>query len=219
MIKKTLTAMLYRVFDLSYSKLKSSIDDESLQRLLHKHEVVSRQKRFYVHDGLPHLVVSVLYRLATLTGSQAPGRREDRPTPSQVPDGVGERVGGFRTSWSDEEKFFRSAGGDLSVAFTTLGPCSQSSKQGFPGPGPKTCAGVHQRAPVRSPQALPKSGHKKNEPRRVSARVRSRILVGSPIELSERAGLSCKFSVNSGVLVGLKHFYTLWYVTHRALWL
>jgi len=68
--------MLYRVFDLGYSKLKSGIDDEPLQRLLHGHEVVSRQERFYVHDGLPHLVVSVLYRLATLPGSQAPGRRE-----------------------------------------------------------------------------------------------------------------------------------------------
>ena len=68
--------MLYRVFDLGYSKLKSGIDDEPLQRLLHGHEVVSRQERFYLHDGLPHLVVSVLYRLATLPGSQAPGRRE-----------------------------------------------------------------------------------------------------------------------------------------------
>ncbi len=58
--------MLYRVFDLGYSKLKSGIDDEPLQRLLHGHEVVSRQERFYVHDGLPHLVVSVLYRLGSL---------------------------------------------------------------------------------------------------------------------------------------------------------
>ena len=65
--------MLYRVFDLSDSKLKSGIDDEPLQRLLHGHEVVSRQERFYVHDGLPHLVVSVLYRLATLPGSQQQG--------------------------------------------------------------------------------------------------------------------------------------------------
>ena len=76
--------MLYRVFDLGYSKLKSGIDDEPLQRLLHGHEVVSRQERFYVHDGLPHLVVSVLYRLATLPGSQAPGRRESsREAPQQ----------------------------------------------------------------------------------------------------------------------------------------
>ena len=27
---------------------------------LHGHEVVSRQERFHFHDGLPHLVVSVL---------------------------------------------------------------------------------------------------------------------------------------------------------------
>ena len=78
--------MLYRVFDLGYSKLKSGIDDEPLQRLLHGHEVVSRQERFYVHDGLPHLVVSVLYRLATLPGSQAPGRRESsRPATTSSP--------------------------------------------------------------------------------------------------------------------------------------
>ena len=32
--EETLTAMLYRVFDLGYSKLKSGIDDEPLQRLL-----------------------------------------------------------------------------------------------------------------------------------------------------------------------------------------
>ena len=93
--------MLYRVFDLSYSKLKSGIDDEPLQRLLHGHEVVSRQERFYFHDGLPHLVVSVLYRLATLPGSQAPGRREssrqdtqqNRPREGQaLSDGAPARV-------------------------------------------------------------------------------------------------------------------------------
>ena len=77
-IEEPLTTVLYRIFDLSYSKLKSGIDDEPLQRLLHGHEVVSRQERFYFHDGLPHLLVSVLYRLATLPGSQAPGRRESR---------------------------------------------------------------------------------------------------------------------------------------------
>ena len=83
-IEETLTAMLYRVFDLSYSKLKSGIDDEPLQRLLHGHEVVSRQERFYFHDGLPHLVVSVLYRLATLPGSQTDDKHG---TPRQAPPG------------------------------------------------------------------------------------------------------------------------------------
>ena len=52
-IEETLTTMLYRIFDLSYSKLKNGIDDEPLQRLLHGHEVVSRQERFHFHDGLP----------------------------------------------------------------------------------------------------------------------------------------------------------------------
>ena len=83
-IEETLTTMLYRIFDLSYSKLKSGIDDEPLQRLLHGHEVVSRQERFYFHDGLPHLVVSVLYRLATLPGSQT---EDKRGTPRQAPPG------------------------------------------------------------------------------------------------------------------------------------
>jgi hypothetical protein len=46
--------MLYRVIDLGYSKIKSGIDDEPLQRLLHGHEVVSRRERFYFHDGVPH---------------------------------------------------------------------------------------------------------------------------------------------------------------------
>ena len=66
--------MLYRVLDLGYSKLKGSIDDEPLQRLLHGHEVVSRRERLYFHDGLPHLVVSVLYRLAALP-EQVPARK------------------------------------------------------------------------------------------------------------------------------------------------
>ena len=51
---------------------------------LHGHEVVSRQERFYFHDGLPHLVVSVLYRLATLPGSQTDDKRG---TPRQAPPG------------------------------------------------------------------------------------------------------------------------------------
>ena len=47
-IEEPLTTVLYRIFDLSYSKLKTGIDDERLQRLLHGHEVVSRQERFYL---------------------------------------------------------------------------------------------------------------------------------------------------------------------------
>ena len=78
-IEETLTTMLYRIFDLSYSKLKSGIDDEPLQRLLHGHEVVSRQERFYFHDGLPHLVVSVLFRLGSLVPpAQLPARHPTR---------------------------------------------------------------------------------------------------------------------------------------------
>ena len=45
-MEETLTTMLYRIFDLSDSKLKSGLDDEPLQRLLHGHEVASRQERF-----------------------------------------------------------------------------------------------------------------------------------------------------------------------------
>ena len=82
--------MLYRIFDLSYSKLKNGIDDEPLQRLLHGHEVVSRQERFYFHDGLPHLVVSVLYRLANRGQTRHPAA-----SPSRVANGLGERVGNF----------------------------------------------------------------------------------------------------------------------------
>jgi len=94
--EEPLTAMLYRVFDLGYSKLKRGIDDEPLQRLLYGHEVVCRQEHFYVHDGLPHLVVSVLYRLATLPGSQAPGRREssrEAPQENGPRDGQPQRDG------------------------------------------------------------------------------------------------------------------------------
>ena len=44
------------------------------------------------------------------------------------------------------EKFFRSVGGDFSLACTTLGPCSQSNKRDSRVPGPKpapTCTGEH----------------------------------------------------------------------------
>ena len=58
--------MLYRVLDLRFSRRLGGIDDEPLQRLLHGHELVARTERLYHHDGLPHLLVSVLYRLATL---------------------------------------------------------------------------------------------------------------------------------------------------------
>ena len=62
--------MLWRSLNLRYSKHLGGIDEEPLQRLLHGHEVVSRTERLYHHDGVPHLLVSVLYRLATLPGSQ-----------------------------------------------------------------------------------------------------------------------------------------------------
>ena len=66
--------MLYRVIDLRYSRARGGIDDEPLQRLLHGHEVVSRTERLYHHDGEPHLLVSVLYRLAALA---TPPRSDD----------------------------------------------------------------------------------------------------------------------------------------------
>jgi hypothetical protein len=77
--------MLYRVIDLGYWKLKSGIDDEALKRLLHGHEVVSSTEHLYHHDGLPHLLVSVHYRLATLTHSHGPVQRESsrQGTPRQ----------------------------------------------------------------------------------------------------------------------------------------
>ena len=53
-IEETLTTMLYRIFDLSDSKLKSGIDDEPLQRLLHGHEVVSVS---YTHLTLPTILL------------------------------------------------------------------------------------------------------------------------------------------------------------------
>ena len=58
--------MLYRVLDLRFSRRLGGIDDEPLQRLLHGHELVARTERLYHHDGLPHLLVSVLYRPAAL---------------------------------------------------------------------------------------------------------------------------------------------------------
>ena len=45
-IEETLTTILYRIFDLGYSKLKSGIDDEPLQLLLHGHGEVLRQECF-----------------------------------------------------------------------------------------------------------------------------------------------------------------------------
>jgi len=66
--------MLYRVLDLRFSKRLGGIDDEPLQRLLHGHEVVSRTERLYHHDGEPHLLVSLLYRLATLPAAPRNGK-------------------------------------------------------------------------------------------------------------------------------------------------
>ena len=75
--------MLYRVIDLKYSKIQGGIDDEPLQRLLHGHEVLSRGERLYFHDGVAHLLVSVLYRLASLPGSPRGSKSaNDYPTPS-----------------------------------------------------------------------------------------------------------------------------------------
>jgi hypothetical protein len=58
--------MIHRILDLPFSPKKGGIDDESLQRLLHGHEVVRLREWLYVHEGAPHLVVSIGYRLAAL---------------------------------------------------------------------------------------------------------------------------------------------------------
>lgn len=70
-------AMLYRILDLRYSSARGGIDDEPLQRLLHGHAVVSRTERLYHQDGLPHLLVSVLYRLAPLPTPPRNGGQRD----------------------------------------------------------------------------------------------------------------------------------------------
>ncbi|GEM_PF-3324338 len=62
--------MLYRVLDLRYSRKKQGIDDEPLQRLLHGHEIISTADHFYVHEGEPHLLVCVAYRLGNLDDPQ-----------------------------------------------------------------------------------------------------------------------------------------------------
>ena len=56
--------MQYRILDLSFSPRTRGIDDEPLQRLLHGHEAVSITEHFYSHEGTPHLLVGVAYRLA-----------------------------------------------------------------------------------------------------------------------------------------------------------
>ncbi|MBI3267480.1 MAG: HRDC domain-containing protein [Planctomycetes bacterium] len=61
--------MLYRVLDLRYCEKKQPIDDEPLQRLLHGHETVAITQQFYRHEGVPHVLVGVQYRLARLAGS------------------------------------------------------------------------------------------------------------------------------------------------------
>ena len=63
--------MIHRILDLAYSSARGRIDDEPLQRLLHGHEVVRLREWLYVQDGIPHLVVSVLYRLAALGPSRS----------------------------------------------------------------------------------------------------------------------------------------------------
>jgi hypothetical protein len=93
--------MLYRVLDLPFSKARGGLDDDPLQRLLHGHEVVRVRERLYFLDGLPHLIVTVAYRLATLAGPRSgpdascaqarrrsPGRRPWRsPSSRQSPHG------------------------------------------------------------------------------------------------------------------------------------
>jgi superfamily II DNA helicase RecQ len=81
--------VLYRVLDLRYSKIRGGIDDEPLQRLLHGHEVVGRAERLYHHDGEPHLLVSVLYRLAALPQGPRPIRPPEEAR--QPVDGQGAR--------------------------------------------------------------------------------------------------------------------------------
>jgi hypothetical protein len=61
------------VLDLRFSKRLGGIDDEPLQRLLHGHEIVARTERLYHHDGEPHLLVSLLYRLAALPAAPRNG--------------------------------------------------------------------------------------------------------------------------------------------------
>ncbi len=87
--------MLHRIVDLEFSRAKGRIDDEPLQRLLHGHEVVHLRDRLYFHQGVPHLLVSVTYRLAAL------------PAPRSSPAGNGSaaqntrdaRHGGSRDEW------------------------------------------------------------------------------------------------------------------------
>jgi superfamily II DNA helicase RecQ len=93
--------MLYRVIDLRYSKVKGEIDDEPLQRLLHGHEVVGRTERLYHHEGEPHLLVSVLYRLAALPRFERPGRAGDEGR--QVDGNPGGRTDGDWRSILREE--------------------------------------------------------------------------------------------------------------------
>lgn len=80
--------MLYRALDLSYSARRGRIDDEPLQRLLHGHEVVWARERLYFHEGLPHLLVTVVYRLAALPQTPPGGpdaRRDPRAAPASSP--------------------------------------------------------------------------------------------------------------------------------------
>ncbi len=87
--------MLHRIVDLEFSRAKGRIDDEPLQRLLHGHEVVHLRDCLYFHQGVPHLLVSVTYRLAAL------------PAPPALPAGNGSagqntrdaRHGGSRDEW------------------------------------------------------------------------------------------------------------------------
>jgi len=77
--------MPYRVIDLCYSPKRGAIDDEPLQRLLHGHEVVQISERFYRHDGVPHLVVGVRYRLAPAV---VPPKQRERTETSREANGA-----------------------------------------------------------------------------------------------------------------------------------
>lgn len=80
--------MRCRVLDLRYSAPLGGIDDEPLQRALHGHEALEVREHFYLHDGVPHLLVTVLYRLASLAGppAQARPQRAGAPSGQRGPD-------------------------------------------------------------------------------------------------------------------------------------
>lgn len=77
--------MFYRVIDLAYCPRARGIDDEPLQRLLHGHRVIDAHERFYVQDGLPHLLVTVRYELTPLPSVRAGARAANAPDDLRTP--------------------------------------------------------------------------------------------------------------------------------------